>query len=202
MPGVGSQVYRTYSLQGQMLDFARPLVEAPDQPAHRIQPRRRPSSASGAGRPGRRRPCRSRQPQQQPSLPRYCPSGSLSDAGGRRRQTASRAWWCEARTARWWCTAARRRRPSPSMRASAQPPRSTTSTPSSSPARWPPSLMGSTAQSSPIWADGQRQVVFDDGRGPASEPPMSPTERARTAGIIPRFGAELFERASKVAGAL
>jgi hypothetical protein len=31
---------------------------------------------------------------------------------------------------------------------------------------------------------------------------MSPTERARTAGIIPRFGAELFERASKVAGAL
>ena len=33
--------------------------------------RRRPSSASGAGRPGRRRPCRSRQPQQQPSLPRY-----------------------------------------------------------------------------------------------------------------------------------
>ena len=29
---------------------------------------------------------------------------------------------------------------------------------------------------------------------------MSPTERARTAGIIPRFGAELFERASNFQG--
>ena len=37
--------------------------------------------------------------------------------------------------------------------------------------------------------------------GPSEDASASPTHRARAAGIIPRFGAELFERASKVAGA-
>ena len=34
-----------------------------------------------------------------------------------------------------------------------------------------------------------------------NDPSASPTHRARTAGMIPRFGAELFERAGKVQGA-
>ena len=37
--------------------------------------------------------------------------------------------------------------------------------------------------------------------GPGADLTASPTHRARSAGLIPRFGAELFERASKVAGA-
>jgi hypothetical protein len=37
--------------------------------------------------------------------------------------------------------------------------------------------------------------------GASADGSVSPASRARTAGIIPRFGAELFERAGKVAGA-